>query len=488
MARHPLPSSALFEQAIRSWWSINQDGQLQVLLDQVPLSSLPQLDEHLRRVFWYGPPVLPVFTPDWMSRAGQKLLPGSPAMLCVLACHPNGHVREAAVLRLADVNTPLSTGLLLVRLNDWVEPLRRQASIILLSRLRETELLHWLLNFPLVTRLIQDVRAPNLELYLEVLALLDTPDGQRGFQEVFSSLEPAARLMLALQVLSTEGPPQAEVVKLFAQDTLPAVRLAALEHLPLGALTPFLADPVAAVRASSLRRLVPALGPEQALQVLSQALLDSREQVRLIAQFGLQQRGQEVRPLYLLHDPATLTDLRLQGWIAGLGTAGTAQDTALIRPFLHHPRTRVRLEVLHALGRLDARGSRSELAAGMLASGPIYRVALRALKQSQQVDPALLNQLWTQADTLRLQRRVLPLALELGRFGAADLLLSWRETAGAEVATLIDQHLIDLLSGYGRTHYTRPPAALLNRLAATVQHLPRAEADRLQAVLAELRG
>ncbi len=83
------------------------------------LSDLPQLDEHLRRVFWNGSLApFPAFTPDWMSRAGEKLLSGSPAVLCVLACHPNGYVREAAVLRLADVNTPLSTGLLLVRLND----------------------------------------------------------------------------------------------------------------------------------------------------------------------------------------------------------------------------------------------------------------------------------------------------------------------------------------------------------------------------------
>ncbi len=487
MAR-PLPDSSLFGQATEIWWRTNQDGPLQALLDQVPPSSLPQLDEHLRRVFWNWSSILPVFTPDWMSRAGEQLLSGSPAMLCILACHPNGYVREAAVLRLADVNTPLATGLLLVRLNDWVELLRRHARVILRSRLRETELHHWLLNFSLVTRLTQDVRAPNLELYLEVLALLDTPEGQRGLQEVFSSLEPAVRLMLARQLLSAEGLPQPGVVELFAQDTLPAVRLAVLEHLPLEALTPFLADPVAAIRASSLRRLLPALEPEQALQVLSQALLDPREQVRLIAQFEVQQRGQEVRPLYLHHDPATLTSFQLQGWIAGLGTAGTTQDTALIRPFLHHPRTRVRLEVLYALGCLDARGSRSDLAAGMLASGPVYRVALRALKQSQQVDPAMLNQLWTQADTLRLRQRVLPLPLELGRFGAADLLLSWRETAGAEVAGLIDQLLIDLLSGYGRTHYTRPPAALLSRLAATVVDLPRAEAGRLQEVLSALRG
>lgn len=92
----------------------------------------------------------------------------------------------------------------------------------------------------------------------------------------------------------------------------------------------------------------------------------------------------------------------------------------------------------------------------------------------------LLEDLFAQATTPGLRRRVIRLALSLGRFEAAGLLLRWRGGRAPELKGEIDVLLTSLLEGYGRTYYARPPAELLAQLrAASAQAGP-----ELQQVLA----
>jgi hypothetical protein len=54
----------------------------------------------------------------------------------ILACHPNGHVREAALRTFAVASDGREVGFLLLRVNDWVEPVRRAAVAALRARRR----------------------------------------------------------------------------------------------------------------------------------------------------------------------------------------------------------------------------------------------------------------------------------------------------------------------------------------------------------------
>jgi len=456
--------------AFDDWRNYDALDPLETLLNRVALADLPRLDLVLRDALSSPPmPMDSLFTPEGI-RAETEWFNRHPALLAVLASHPSGHVRELAVEQLATVSTPLATGLLLVRLNDWVAPVRRRAEDALSALLSVADLPLLLPNLPLVLRLLNEVRAPNLELVLRVLALLDTTGGLEELRTVFPGLNPGTRLTLARQMLTRERLP-AVLTRLFLRDPAAPVRLAMIERLSERELLPLLNDPSARVRATVLSRLLQSEFAEELLPLLHEALLDPREAVRLVAGHALTLQGVDLRQRLLEMDPATLPDDRLPGWLAGVAAYGTAGDAAHAEPFVTHPRRQVRAEALHALGRLDARRYKALLAEGVLGSTLLHRVASRALEQGDLLTPDLLHELWTRAETPVQQARLISLSQRLGRFEAAALLLGWQDSMPSALMERTDEAVERLLTGYGRSYATLPPPELLLALGARVQGL-----------------
>ena len=117
MPRFTQPTVYQLRAALDDWRLSGQLGPLETLVDRVALSELPRLDLVVRDAFTYPLyplPGAPHFTPERL-RAESDWFRGQPALLAILASHPNGHVRELVVGLLAQISTPLSTGLLLVR-------------------------------------------------------------------------------------------------------------------------------------------------------------------------------------------------------------------------------------------------------------------------------------------------------------------------------------------------------------------------------------
>lgn len=455
--------------ALDDWRNYGALDPLETLLERMALTDLLRLDLILRDALSSPMPMDSLLTPEGV-RAETEWFTRHPGLLAVLASHPSGHVRELAVELLATVSTPLATGLLLVRLNDWVAPIRRRAEEALSARLSVANLPLLLPNLPLVLRLLDEVRAPNLELVLRVLALLDTTGGLEELRTVFPGLNPGTRLTLARQMLTKEKLPAA-LVRLFLRDPAAPVRLVMIERLSDNELLPLLNDPSARVRATVLSRLLQSETAEELLPLLYEALLDPREAVRLVAGHALALQGVNLRQSLLEMDPATLPDDRLPGWLAGVAAHGITDDASHTEPFVTHPRKQVRVEVLHALGRLDAHRYRVLLAEGVLGSTLLSRVASRALEQGDLLTPNLLHELWTRAETPLHQSRLISLSQRLGRFEAAALLLGWQDSIPSALMERTDEAVERLLTGYGRSYATLPPPSLLLALGVRVRGL-----------------
>lgn len=469
MPRRLSPTSDQFRRAI-AYWQMKGDIQpLEALLDQVASPVLPQLDVLLREVLMTSSK--DVFTVAWMQRQSE-VLRNQPTLVYLLACHPSGQVREAAVQLLGGLRTPLATGLLLVRLNDWAAPVRHRARQALSDPLSAPDSRLLLHHFALVSRLTGAVRAPNLELPLRVMALLETEQGRQDVQAVVPTLEPATRLACAQLILRRDSGLDASILALFLDDPHAAVRRLAVAAAPVQALPPFLGDPDARVREMALSRLLQEASGEQNATWLAETLLDAQERVRLVASYALKQRGVDLRQSYLKHDPAQLAGTRLLGWIAGLAVTGTAADAELIAPLVQHPRSRVRAEALHALGTLDPQRYLALLTDSLLGSTQVSRVATRILIANQLFTPALLRRLWSQATTSLQQGRLIALAPSLGRFEAAGVLLQWYPEVAPSLIPRVDRWLEVLLEGAQRLYFTQPPASLLAALHARVQQLP----------------
>ncbi len=105
---------------------------------EIPASKLPKLSRGLRGFMWgycEGPPCWNQLEPDALTRFDE-----SPDLVSgfwgVMSLHPSGHVRESALDRLTQDTSGQEIRYLLLRANDWVEPVREKAIQALIARLK----------------------------------------------------------------------------------------------------------------------------------------------------------------------------------------------------------------------------------------------------------------------------------------------------------------------------------------------------------------
>lgn len=111
------------------------DPKLLAETGQLLLRASPRLwlmlDVATRGAWWQAP--------RWSAVAVQRLVQGEPSLLglTVAAFHPDGHVREAAVACLTELDETLALPALTLRTSDWVPQVRDRARSALEYRLAE---------------------------------------------------------------------------------------------------------------------------------------------------------------------------------------------------------------------------------------------------------------------------------------------------------------------------------------------------------------
>ena len=103
------------------------------LFERLPLEQLPALDEALRTGWarvedWYG------LKPSVKKLKGRGL--DDFILLALMSAHRSGYVRAEAIHCLGKDSSEIAVPFLLVRLVDWVEPVRRAADLELIDKLQ----------------------------------------------------------------------------------------------------------------------------------------------------------------------------------------------------------------------------------------------------------------------------------------------------------------------------------------------------------------
>ena len=88
-------------------------------LQFLPSNQIYQLDEKLRSSISYSDLNSPLITKPFTDYSFFAL--------CILICHPNGHIREGAISAISNHAEPLSLVFALIRCNDWVSSIREEA-------------------------------------------------------------------------------------------------------------------------------------------------------------------------------------------------------------------------------------------------------------------------------------------------------------------------------------------------------------------------
>jgi HEAT repeat protein len=321
--------------------------------------ELLALDEVMRHRYWWAtqprerssdikPPDVP------------RLRPHGILVLGLASFHASGYVREAAVRELATFPGGGELPFLLIRLNDWVEPVRDAAYEAVQARLVPACAPHVVRSLWLVERLERCGRADHEALVGRVHELLTGPAGRPALRAALTTDDRWLRRSCYRLLLDRPGEDGPEIIRMAVRDEDAMIRLRAIRAagvvLDTNGLREILEqvgrDPFMLVRREALGLWLRHF-PEAAESVLRDALLDSSPALRQTARVVLKERGAgEFREFYL----SALADsqaTRLRPALFGLAETGSKADAARVESFLSHPAPGVRRAAVTALSRLD---------------------------------------------------------------------------------------------------------------------------------------
>ena len=276
------------------------------LLEGADTDDFPEIDIQVRR--WHGHDVYQ----RWKNlrldavRRMEVNPPTRIALFSVLSCHPSGHVREEAVKELCGIGADVAVAFQLIRVNDWVEPVRSQAHANLLELLKAQQYSPFFNHLALVLRLKDCERGDHSAIVETVLnALLDAPE---ALSIALNNPARSARRDTYLTAMSIGGAHRERIIEAGVTHSDPVLRLWALrdarresppqwlhQQLLVG-----LADSFVPVRREAILGIVEQF-PTDAHATLTRMLLDSSASIRDSHCFISRDSASKISPASIEH-------------------------------------------------------------------------------------------------------------------------------------------------------------------------------------------
>lgn len=382
----------------------------------------PRLDPCLRRRWIEAQQATPVDHQQQVAMVDR--LPasgdGRVAGLVLLACHINGFVRQRAVEGLAAQPTAEALGVLTVRLDDWVEVIRRRTFEVWIGLLASEPVDVVVEALPLIWSLWARRRLDRKRLWPPVAELLSSRAGRRALLDGLGSsrIQVARAALTAILKLETrpEGwlPVALASADLSIQFHTARTLVAEAEHaLLVDHLGTLFAAPFAPIRRLALD-VCERHAPEQLEARAREGLFDRSVTIR--------RRCQETLVLDLDIDPLPiyrsglekqLTRTRCTSALFGLAETGDASDRPIFEAYVDSPGPRVRAAAVAGLGRV-ARPDEAEVFWRFLhdPSARVVRVTERILHRLRWGLPQL-TEVYGQTESALGRRALVDLAVRL---------------------------------------------------------------------------
>lgn len=293
--------------------------------------------------------------------AGSLDEPGHVDVLGLLSFHRNGYVRHEAVRALTRCTTGEELRYLILRQNDWVEPIASDAAMAVTSRVHDQYAGHVLSCLPLVLHLAKMSRRDHSGFVEHAVQLLYREKHDSLLQEAINSPHrEVRRLVVKIGLQGTESLRRAAVLAIESDD--PNVRLMGCRHITASfssqaaqtVLERLSRDKSMPVR-REVARIRADLLPSQADEIWQDALLDRSRAIRDLAQFMLRQRGHKnIGDHYreaIGKCPDSLPALE------GLAECGDESDVSLFATLLTHKWPSRRVVAIRALARIEKEGA-----------------------------------------------------------------------------------------------------------------------------------
>ncbi len=402
---------------------------------------------------------------------------GLNGVLGVLSMHTSGFVREAAVHELAASQSEQGLAFLLIRLNDWVTPVREAAQRAVLVRLTPANAPAFVACLPLIFRVGEQGRADHTPLVAAMLELLRRPECREALLVGLRASDRQTQRLAFKVLVEQDDDELIAVLNEGSRADDPMIRLWATQWLRArltgdtlqSALERGLADPFMSVRREAIYGFVEQL-PDVATTYLRRALTDSHPSIREVARFHLRKAGEnDFVDFYRVLLSTAGNGLHVA--VAGLGETGTPADAHIIQPLVTAPNPRVRRAAIRALGRLDGEGQYNEAVLAALGDDSA-RVAKAArdvlLTRRHLLSADRLSATYDGARHPHVRRITLSLIAQLTWWDSAPLLMTATGSADADVAAKAMEYLHRWRHNCGRL-YIKPTVAQQKKLHETLK-------------------
>jgi hypothetical protein len=457
------------------------------LFERLPLEQLPALDEALRSGWahvedWYG------LKPSVKKLKGRG--PDDFILLALMSAHRSGYVRAEVIHSLGKDSSEMAIPFLLVRLVDWVEPVRRAADLELIDKLQPQYGSIFVQCLALLERLSEQTRfRPAYREWVrellkrpacaeQVTAGLDS--NQRAVRRAcypIAASNPALNVKSVLDRALVEsdvairrwafasGPalwPGDEIdwTRRAADDTYPPIRQAAFDSLARtevssGEISKFLFD-----RCTGIRRACQAL---------------------CMGRFG-------IAPVEIYREGlASGNSRRTEIAARGLAETGSQEDGRLLLDLLDHRSARVRSAAVHGLGVLKVELIEEKLLERISSdSRSVAREATSVLLLRKSVSPGAISAAAKQNPDEQAQLAVLRQMWRAGKWVQLRLYLESAASDNRELAECALERLAVWESQFNRT-FVQPsvsePVELLVLAHRVESRLPAELAKRITFIV-----
>ena len=400
------------------------------------------------------------------------------AIVGAASFHASGHVREAAVRLLDEVETGAELRFLLIRLNDWVPAVRSAAQQAVQRRLKSGYAVAFALNIDLIERLLHWGRADHTVLLRWIVEYLRGEEGAHAVEAILGSAGVYRRRLLYTLLLSADRDCSDALVQRALADDDPVCRLrgfrVACRHLSGDALHDVLdqalEDSFAPVRLAAARALV--AGSFGDIETKFSALLmDTAPSIRAVARHHLRKAGWTD---FIDHYAQQLIDAsrdRTCTALRAIGEVGSAASAVLVLPYVSTLDSRVAAAALRTLAVLDGDTYIAQFLDAVRTTQPgLVKEAARAL--SSRIRLVDLNALWSMSVDQPwglVRRRILALLFTAPKWDALLYLLDSLQDSHPSVVKFTREYLDRWLA---RFNQSTPPLsdALEERLRAAFQN------------------
>jgi len=333
--------------------SSNQDVQraARICVAQI-LKSLPTSDS-----WWFSSNSLGYVSQDWHvmkvnqveAVAGDTSDDVYPWVLGLLSRHSSGYVRHKAVMLLSNLSDGHELPFLLVRQNDWVDAVAKEAQLAVKQRIHDQYAVHLATYLPVIAHLSVCSRHDHSHLVKEVFTLLVADRYSQLLSDIFATTPRHLQRFLMQQCISLEGAHQEKFLAASMKSSDPVIcswGCSQACHVYSGeklyqVLMDWAFHPFVVARKEAVQEVARNF-PTRGQSLWRQSLLDANRSIRELARYWAMQQGmaeQDIREVYRSHLGSPLHSLAA---LQGLQELGSEQDVSTFYDYLKHPKASFR--------------------------------------------------------------------------------------------------------------------------------------------------